>query len=190
MFIDPIVRLIIFDFDGVLINGVVNKFPASLLDEFLDSKAEIGKPLSFKTTNWIEELAQKGINVSDREILTAISRRINEHSKGDLKLFNWVRNEIPKLAETHKLAILTNNSLVTVLGCLKGLEKYFSVIKTWENVSQLKPSPQGLLSICQELNILPTMTLMVGDTEEDSITADLAGAQSITVVSGELPLFL
>lgn len=187
MFIDPVVQLIIFDFDGVLINGVINNFPPSLLNEFLELEVQADLPLSFKSTNWIDELAQKGINVSNREVLKAISRRMYDHSKPQLKLFDWVQREIPRLAQTHKLAILTNNSLVTVLACLAGLEKYFSVIKTWENVEELKPSPGGLISICRELNILPSLTLMVGDTEDDFIAANLAGTNSITVVSGHFP---
>lgn len=180
-------RLVIFDFDGVIIEKVSDGFPAALLKEFLKNGdiLEDGAMVKFKSTNWIGELEKMEIDVTNVKILEAISRKRHEYNRGQLNMYGWVRRLIPKLAENKKLAILTNNSMVAVTQCLGTLEKFFSSIKTWENTPKLKPAPDGILCICRELGVSPFETLMVGDGEEDLIAAEKSGANSLIVRDGE-----
>lgn len=179
------IRLVVFDFDGVLIKKMPDHFPASLFEEFMINRDNFheNSTIRFEGTNWIKELKKSGINTDDKKILAMISQKILEYNKNRLILYSWVSRLIPELAKTKKLAILTNNSLATVSNCLGILENYFSIIKTWENVAKLKPAPDGLLCLCRDMAILPSNTLMVGDSEEDFITAKKAGAMSL-IVSG------
>lgn len=180
-------QLVVFDFDGILIKRMPNQFPSSLFKEFAKNSDIFSENsiIRLKGTNWIEELEKMGVDTGDKKILAAISLKLLEHYKGQLNLYDWVPKLIPVLAKNKKLAILTNNSLLTVVRCLNGLENHFSIIKTWENVPKLKPAPDGLLSICQELKIAPSETLMVGDSEEDLTAANKAGTTSIIVSGGD-----
>jgi phosphoglycolate phosphatase len=185
-------QLVIFDVDGVLINKVPTCYPASIFAEFVKKGQNFPKGLmiNFAGTNWISELEKIGVDAGKRATLEAISKKMFNFHQDQLRPYKWVYQMIPKLAETKKLAILTNNSLVTVMSCLGGLEKYFAVIKTWENVPKLKPSPLGILAICQELKIIPSRVLMVGDSIEDFAAARDAGTMYSMVKEGNFPVWL
>lgn len=52
-----------------------------------------------------------------------------------------------------------------------------------------KPSPQGLLELCRKLNLIPSLTLYVGDKLTDVIAANLAGACSVRLVTNSAKSF-
>lgn len=183
------VKLLIFDFDGVIAKKAPNRYPISLFNGLLKDRKAFSEDATvcFSGTNWIAELEMLGIETANREALTEISRKMLEYYQEDIALYDWVQHWIPEWAMAKKLAILTNNSLATVKQALNGMEKHFCSIKGWENVPKLKPAPDGLLSICQELEIPPAKALMIGDSIEDAMAAIAADAQTMTIRSGELP---
>ena len=70
----------------------------------------------------------------------------------------------------------------------------FDVILGGDDVSEPKPSPQGLLHAVELLGIFPTEALYVGDSIVDAKTArragvPFAGATTGTTVSGQLEIF-
>lgn len=185
-------KLIIFDFDGVLIKKVAGVFPGHLLNGLLPNSysAPEGSTFSFQGTNWIDDLQKIGVDVANRNSLEEISRRMLNYYKHQVQLFNWVAKALPRMARTMKLAILSNNSLETVKTALNGLESNFSSIQAWEtvptlnNVPILKPAPDGILKICYELRVRPSDTLMVGDSVEDMLAATKAGVHFV-MLDGE-----
>jgi phosphoglycolate phosphatase len=185
------VRLLIFDFDGVIAKKVPNRYPIALFRGLLKDESAFREDATvcFSGTDWIAELELLGIETADREALMGLSLKMFEYYQEEIALYEWVRCWIPEWAKDRKLAILTNNSLASVRQALNGLETHFSAIKGWENVPKLKPAPDGLLCICQELGISPAQTLMVGDSIEDAVAAHRAAARSVTVRSGEYPRF-
>jgi HAD superfamily hydrolase (TIGR01549 family) len=64
------------------------------------------------------------------------------------------------------------------------LGKYFNLVTGRRNGVAHKPSPEPLLLICNELNIKPNETLIVGDTELDIACGKNAGTKTCGVTYG------
>ncbi len=66
-----------------------------------------------------------------------------------------------------------------------GIAHIFDVILSAEEVSHPKPHPQMVLTICERLNIPPSETILVGDTEGDMTMGKRAGiALTVGVLEG------
>lgn len=64
------------------------------------------------------------------------------------------------------------------------LTKYFSLIMGRRDGFKIKPDPEPLAFICNELNILPDNTLIIGDTELDILCGKNAGTKTCAVTYG------
>ncbi len=66
-----------------------------------------------------------------------------------------------------------------------GIAHLFDMILSAEEVSHPKPHPQMVLTICRRLNISPSETILVGDTEGDMTMGKKAGvALTVGVLEG------
>ena len=61
------------------------------------------------------------------------------------------------------------------------LMKYFELIVGRDNVENMKPHPDHLLSICKELDVLPSEIIVIGDSSRDIEAALNVGAKSIAI---------
>lgn len=86
-------------------------------------------------------------------------------------------------AEGYKLGIVTNNSRQGLqLGLdLLGLESLFDVIITRDDVSECKPSPEGIHKALDFLNIRPEDGMYIGDSTGDILAARAAGVIPVLV---------
>lgn len=178
-------KLLIFDFDGVLAEGVemLEALPLEIFKGFLPENeiCKYGNPVEWKTTNWIEELRAMGIGVNP-EILHEFSERMFNFYGAKYRVRESLCRIIPELAQRSNLAIFTNNSRETVQYVLKELTGHFQSIKSWEDIApDLKPSPRGILEICEELGVKKENALMLGDKADDFIAANQAGIGIVSV---------
>lgn len=63
------------------------------------------------------------------------------------------------------------------------LTEHFDVIVTRDDVTELKPHPEGILLALRALNSDPGKTLMVGDTPMDMLAGKAAGTQTVGMLS-------
>lgn len=88
-----------------------------------------------------------------------------------------------------KQAVLTNKpvrpSRDIVAGL--GLSQYFAQVYGGNSFETKKPDPLGAKTLMQELGAAPEETVMVGDSQNDSLTARNAGMWSIGVTYGFSP---
>ncbi len=61
------------------------------------------------------------------------------------------------------------------------LRKYFELIVGRDNVENMKPHPDHLLSICKKLDVLPSEIIVIGDSSRDIEAALNVGAKSIVI---------
>lgn len=61
------------------------------------------------------------------------------------------------------------------------LRKYFDLIVGRDNVENMKPHPDHLLSICKSLDVLPSEIIVIGDSSRDIEAALNVGAKSIAI---------
>lgn len=83
-----------------------------------------------------------------------------------------------------KLAVLSDYPAVSKLEAL-GIDRYFHVILSADQVGNLKPNPAGLLLVLRQLNVQPEEALNVGDRYEiDAVTAQQAGVRCAIIGRG------
>ena len=67
------------------------------------------------------------------------------------------------------------------------LTKYFKLIYGFNEVSETKPSPEGVLKIMEELKINKNSTIFVGDMTSDVKAGKAAEVFTIAVATGLVP---
>lgn len=86
----------------------------------------------------------------------------------------------------YRMAIVTNKPFKFVQPILDGLGigDIFDYILGGDSLEKRKPDPMPLLYICEKLDISIEKTIMIGDSKNDIVSANLAGIQSIGVTYG------
>lgn len=103
------------------------------------------------------------------------------------ELFPGMTQLLEKLKEQNiKLGVATNKARFGTDVIFKALKihKSFDIIMTRDEVENAKPNPEMILSACKALNVFPERTLMLGDTDNDILAAQAAGAKSCLALWG------
>ena len=192
-------KLIIFDFDGTLIDSGPDL--ALAVNYML-------KSLGFKTFSqdiihgWIGNGAQtlvKRALVGKYDISEDIETKLFDKA---LKIFlDFYEKNVcvktivyPNVEKTLKslkkfgfvLAIVTNKPFAFIKPILTNLnlDSYFEYYLGGDSLSLKKPNPEPLLHICKKLSLHVEQSVMVGDSKNDIIAAQRANMQSIAVSYG------
>ena len=104
----------------------------------------------------------------------------------EAKIFEGIDETISKLSKKVKLAILTNNKSTYAEEVLEkfNLTDYFEIIIGFNEVTKVKPSPEGILKILDRWNLKPSETIFIGDMTTDIIAGKAANVKMICVASG------
>lgn len=73
-----------------------------------------------------------------------------------------------------------NSSMITLTKL--GVEKYFDLIITGDDVKNSKPSPEGILNFVKHFGLKPERVLMIGDSVSDVKAAKEAGVKIASVL--------
>jgi phosphoglycolate phosphatase len=118
-----------------------------------------------------------------------LSKRYGHHyvnHKDDLTLFEGTLEMLNDLrSKSFKIAVATGKSRTGLNDALgtAALKDVFHSTRTADETAG-KPDPKMLLELMEELRILPSRTLMIGDTSHDLLMAKRAGCASIGVSYG------
>jgi len=63
-----------------------------------------------------------------------------------------------------------------------GLTEFFDLIVTGDDVSNHKPSPEGIIKFLEKFNLSPAEVLMIGDAPSDIIAAKESGVEIASVI--------
>ena len=103
------------------------------------------------------------------------------------KPFDGVSDMIHKLqSEGVLMGIVTSARKKDIDKLFKEYLSNFNVIITREMVSNIKPSPEGILKAMEVLNSNPKKTVYIGDFPHDIMAAKNAGINSIAVLTGSV----
>jgi phosphoglycolate phosphatase len=85
-----------------------------------------------------------------------------------------------------RLACLTNKptAFAEQLLAAKGLRGFFSQVFGGDAFERKKPDPLPLIKTCEALGVLPSQTVMVGDSSNDAQAARAAGVSVVLVTYG------
>ncbi|MDQ0254573.1 pyrophosphatase PpaX [Evansella vedderi] len=179
------VDTILFDLDGTLINTI-----DLILESFLhtmetyypgkytreDVISFIGPPLS--------ETFEK-LDPMKMEEMTQTYRTFN-HAKHDelVKEYEGVYETLEVLAEKgYKMAIVTTKRGDTAVKGMKlmGIDKFFDVVVSLDEVTNYKPDPEPLEKALEALGSTPEKALMVGDSKHDILGGKNTGTYTAGV---------
>jgi beta-phosphoglucomutase len=193
--ITKMIKAVIFDMDGVLADshGIFNRLFTEIVRKELNlniSEEEFSRYPGIRFEQRIEKIAKlKGYKVSDQEIEKVIAKGRYIYYTDNLsfvKIYEGVK-ELLDILESNglKIALGTNGSKRTVLKLIKNLdiEKYFSVIVTFDDVSAGKPFPDIFLRDAKEMDLSPKECVVVEDSIEGIDAAKAAGMKVIAVMT-------
>jgi HAD superfamily hydrolase (TIGR01549 family) len=103
-------------------------------------------------------------------------------------IFDGIDDLISLLSTKVKLAILTNNKSTYAEEVLDkfNLRKYFEseTIIGFNDVTEVKPSPEGILKILEIWKLKPSEAIFIGDMTTDILAGKAANVKMICVASG------
>jgi len=104
----------------------------------------------------------------------------------DAIIFDGIDGLISKLSKRLKLAILTNNKSQYAEEVLEkfNLTNFFGTIIGFNEVTEVKPNPEGILKILDKWKIKPSEAIFIGDMSTDIEAGRAAKTRMICVASG------
>jgi HAD superfamily hydrolase (TIGR01509 family) len=163
---------VIFDFDGTITKPYL---------DFDAIRAEIGIPQGPVLE------AVKHMDPAARERAEAILQHHEWEAARNASLQEGAVDVLATCrAKDHPIAILTRNSRATLDYVLTSFGIVVDAVRTRED-GPIKPSPEPVLSICDELSADPRRSWMVGDYLFDILSGRSAGTRTVLII-GERPL--
>ena len=181
-------RLLIFDFDGTLVDSSsmhVMAF-ANILKPF-NIKFDYANIAGMKTLDAIKKLLNdaniqldpiqiKKLVLDKQEYVRQLIRIGLQPMAGADVFLRWARTR-------YKIAMVTSGSKDTVSLALRqiGYEGWFNPLICAEDVIQAKPAPDGFLMVLERTGILPEDALVFEDSEAGFISATQAKIEYINI---------
>lgn len=191
------IQLVLFDLDGTLIDSLpqlwqaVNQMLTELGHEsvVLDIvRGWVGNGADILVTRALSAALQREPNADEQaQGRAAFDRAYGALAEQEVALYQGVKATLQQLIAAGKtLALVTNKPSPFVPGILEstGLAPYFSAVLGGDCLAQKKPDPAPLLHICQQLDIAPQHSLMVGDSENDVLAAQRANIAVVGLTYG------
>ena len=191
----PPIQTIVFDFDYTLADsspGVIEcvNFALDRLGLPHAADAEIRKTIGLLLPDALVMLVgQEYVRYTD-EFIRLFVKRADEVMTDMTEFFDIVPGTIAALQEFGiQLGIVTLKHRYSIKSVLKReqLSDAFEVIIGFEDVSEHKPNPNGLLTVMERLNCVRQNCFYVGDSITDAKTAQRADIDFIAVLSGVTP---
>lgn len=112
--------------------------------------------------------------------------QFNKYKEAESRIFDGIDKLISKLAKHVKLAILTNNKSQYAEEVLDkfNLTKFFDTIIGFNDVTEVKPNPEGILKIIHKWNLKTSDVMFIGDMTTDIDAGKAAKVKMVCVASG------
>lgn len=186
------IKLIIFDLDGVLVEAkkihyeTLNK---ALGDYAIDWNEHISTYDGLKTNQKLEILSlNKGLPTELHKKVWEDKQKFTIEELKKLNLNSNLTNTIKKLSEDgYKLACCSNSIRKTVLIVLAKLQiiEYFDLILSNEDVKNSKPHPEIYWKAISSFGFLPDETIIVEDSPPGLLAASRSKSHILRVKSSE-----
>ena len=185
------IKLIIFDLDGVLVEAKNIHFDAlneALGEQYaIEWNEHLSKYDGLKTNQKLEMLTkEKGLPVEMYTKVWDEKQKLTLQKLRDLKQSSQLIDCMERLSsEGYKLAVCSNSIRRTGLTVLSklGIIEYFDLILSNEDVNTSKPHPEIYWKAMSMLGVLPEETMIVEDSPFGLLAASRSKASVMRVVS-------
>jgi beta-phosphoglucomutase-like phosphatase (HAD superfamily)/dTDP-glucose pyrophosphorylase len=189
-----VVKLIIFDLDGVLVEAKnIHYETLNTALKLVDEKYVIGwdEHLSIfdglKTNQKLDMLTiQRGLPIDKHKFIWDEKQKLTLKSLQSLQKSFTLENTFSKLVEDgYKIACCSNSIRKTVLTVLSklGIIEYFDLIISNEDVKNSKPHPEMYWKAISSIGVLPDETLIVEDSPHGLLAASRSHSHVFRVLS-------
>ena len=192
------IKLLVFDLDGTLvdskadltksINAMLRHYQRpELPEEVIGSYVGDGAPMLVRRAlgdPQDEQFVQDAL----KYFMTYYREHKLDHTyvyEGVLDALTWMRLSNPEL----KMAVLSNKPVNPSRGICEGLglSNYFVQVYGGNSFETKKPDPEGALTLLDEAGVRADEAVMIGDSQNDILTAQNAGMYSLGVTYGFSP---
>lgn len=193
-------QLLIFDFDGTLIDSVPDLADAT--NAMLTTLGKDTYPID-TIRNWVGNgsrmLVERAL-VGKVEVLEGeLTAEEADHaeqlffdaykniSSSKTVAYPNVDSGLKRLkAAGYTLALVTNKPLRFVPKILQsfGWQDLFSEVRGGDSLAQKKPDPAPLLHVCEALNVTPAQAIMIGDSRNDILAGQNANMDTLGLSYG------
>jgi pyrophosphatase PpaX len=191
------IKVVIFDFDGVLVDsneawaGAFSKASRSvgIKKEFTldDIRPHCGKSYMEVLRNTLPKYSAEA-DVMDAMYANFISLATSDEFIKSFREIKGIKGMLRWLKKRCRLAVGSGNSKKLLNGFIEklGMGKYFDLVVSGDEVKRGKPNPDMLLKIIRHFKVSPKEALYVGDARSDIIAAKRANIRSVAVLTGAL----
>ena len=184
------IKLVVFDLDGVLVEAKNIHFEAlnKALDEYaIEWNEHLSTYDGLKTNQKLEMLHKnKGLPKEKFEEVWNNKQKYTLEALANLKKDDILYSTIQNLSlEGYKLAVCSNSIRKTVLTVLSklGIIEFFDLILSNEDVQNSKPHPEMYWKAISKMSCLPEETLIVEDSPYGLLAASRSKAHILRVGS-------
>lgn len=192
-------KLILFDFDGTLIDSVPDLAIAiNAMLHFVDKPSYSEDQIRQWVGNGAQTLVKRALT-GQTQVKTpldegyfnhALEIFLTEYEKNICTrtlLYPYVNETLSELkSRGYTMALVTNKPYKFVQPILEGLamDSFFDYCIGGDSLERKKPDPLPLLHVCEKLGMSVDASVMVGDSKNDILAAKATGMQSIGVTYG------
>lgn len=171
-----------WDFDGTLFDtypNLVRAFKEALACYgYIAQEYEIHRKMSISIRNAVIYYSQKyGI---DQVELRALHKKKEGFCPDLVTVYPGAKETLKAIKESGRRNHLYTNRNIGAVRYLESYDllQYFDGLVTAEEMRELKPAPDGMLTLCKQYQVNPKQMLMVGDRVVDVDSAKNAGADA------------
>jgi len=192
------IKLLVFDLDGTLvdskadltksINAMLRHYQRpELPEDLIGSYVGDGAPMLVRRA--LGDPQDEGFV---QEALKYFMTFYREHKLDHTYVYNGVLEALRRLRQSNgelKMAVLSNKPVNPSRGICDGLKlsEFFLQIYGGNSFATKKPDPEGALTLLDETETRPEESVMIGDSQNDVLTAQNAGMWSLGVTYGFSP---
>lgn len=176
---------IIFDIDGTLTytNQLIFDSFNHITEKYIGKRFSDEEIISFFGPT--EDVILKEICKENYDLARKDYYKYYKENHSIAQEYDGIRELIIDLKKANiLLSIFTGKGRTSSLITLDelGLTEFFDFIVTGDDVSNYKPSPEGIIKFLEKFNLNPTEVLMIGDAPSDIIAAKESGVEIASVV--------
>src|SRR3989338_9180612 len=173
-------KAMLFDMDGVILDsfGASYKIFNELRKKCKLSAMSMEEYRKSVWGGFFADNVKKYLKTNDAAAIEAYHKKLISKYKNEVKLMPGAKKVLKAIKKKNiKIGLVTNTLRGRTLEALNryGIKNYFGSIVTGSDSERVKPYPDPIIKLCENLSVAPDEAILVGDTKNDYKAGKAAG---------------